>query len=73
MVSHPLLLGLKGMPPDIKTTDESVLMEYKMSKSDPRSAIMMHDSFAQIKEKINSAYCPEKVVTGNPMFDYKSA
>ncbi len=70
MVSHPLLLGLKGMPQDIKTTDESVLMEYKMSKSDPRSAIMMHDSFAQIKEKINSAYCPEKVVAGNPMFDY---
>ncbi len=70
MVSHPLLLGLKGMPPDLKTTDESVLMEYKMSKSDPRSAIMMHDSFEQIKEKINSAYCPEKVVAGNPMFDY---
>lgn len=70
MVSHPLLLGLKGMPPDLKTSDESVLMEYKMSKSDPRNSILMHDSFAQIKEKINSAYCPEKVVEGNPLFDY---
>ncbi len=70
MVSHPLLLGLKGMPPDLKTSDESVLMEYKMSKSDPRSAILVHDSFAEIKEKINSAYCPEKVIAGNPMFDY---
>ncbi len=70
MVSHPLLIGLKGMPSSLKTSDEAVLMEYKMSKSDPKSAIMVHDSFTQIMEKINSAFCPEKIVAGNPMFDY---
>jgi tyrosyl-tRNA synthetase len=41
-----------------------------MSKSDPKSCILVHDSFKEIKEKINSAYCPEKVVDGNPVFDY---
>ncbi|MDE1846180.1 MAG: tyrosine--tRNA ligase [Candidatus Micrarchaeota archaeon] len=70
IVSHPLLLSLKGMPPDLKTKDESVLMEYKMSKSDPKNSISVHDSFDEIKGKIKNAYCPEKVVAGNPMFDY---
>lgn len=72
VVSHPLLLGLKGMPKDLKTKDEAILMQYKMSKSDPKSSISMHDSLSQIKEKVNSAYCPEKIVEGNPMFDYIS-
>ena len=70
VVSHPLLLGLKGAPPDLKTKDESVLMQYKMSKSDPRNSITVHDSEEQIRSKINSAYCPEKVCEGNPVFDY---
>jgi tyrosyl-tRNA synthetase len=30
----------------------------------------MHDSYAEIKEKVNSAYCPEKVVGGNPILNY---
>jgi tyrosyl-tRNA synthetase len=70
VVSHPLLLGLKGAPPDLKTKDEDVLMDYKMSKSDPKNSITVHDSFEEIKLKINSAYCPEKVVQGNPILDY---
>jgi tyrosyl-tRNA synthetase len=70
VVSHPLLLGLRGMPPDLKTSDESVLMQYKMSKSDSKSSILVHDSAEQIREKIDSAYCPAKVTEGNPMFDY---
>ncbi len=70
VVSHPLLLGLKGAPPDLKTKDEAVLMDYKMSKSDPRNSITVHDTAEQIREKINSAYCPEKVCEGNPVFDY---
>ncbi len=70
VVSHPLLLGLKGMPADLRTKDESVLMEYKMSKSNPNNSIFVHDSFDVIKEKVGAAYCPEKVVHGNPMFDY---
>lgn len=70
VVSHPLLLGLRGAPPDLKTKDENILMEYKMSKSDPKNSITVHDSFEEIKSKINSAYCPEKVYQGNPIFDY---
>ena len=45
-------------------------MEYKMSKSNPKSAIYMHDSAEEIKSKINGAYCPEKIVDGNPLFNY---
>jgi tyrosyl-tRNA synthetase len=70
IVSHPLLLGLKGAPDDIKGKSEDVLIDYKMSKSDPSSSITVHDSFEQIKKKINGAYCPEKVSEGNPIFDY---
>jgi tyrosyl-tRNA synthetase len=69
-VHHPYLLGLKGAPGALKTMDDAEGMAYKMSKSDPKSSILVHDSFSEIKEKINIAYCPEKVVEGNPMFDY---
>jgi tyrosyl-tRNA synthetase len=70
VVSHPLLLGLKGAPADLKSSDEDTLMSYKMSKSDPSSSITVHDTFEQIKKKVNGAYCPEKVTDGNPIFDY---
>ena len=70
VVSHQYVLGLKGAPSGLKAKDESELMSYKMSKSDPNSSILVHDTHAQIKDKINSAYCPEKVVDGNPMFSY---
>jgi tyrosyl-tRNA synthetase len=68
-VHHPLVLGLQGIPPDIKGDKESMI-EYKMSKSNPKSAIYMHDSFEEIKSKVNGAYCPEKVIEGNPLFNY---
>ncbi len=70
VVSHPLLLGLKGAPQDLKVKDEAELMEYKMSKSNPGNSIFVHDSFETIKEKIKLAYCPEKIVDGNPILDY---
>ncbi|MGC8710142.1 MAG: tyrosine--tRNA ligase [Candidatus Micrarchaeia archaeon] len=70
IVSHPLLIGLKGMPQNLKSASEEELINYKMSKSDPKNAIFVHDSYAQIKEKINSAYCPEKIIDGNPVFEY---
>ena len=70
VVSHPYILGLKGQPQDLKTKDEGELMQYKMSKSDPKSAILIHDTHEQIKEKVGHAYCPERVIEGNPMFNY---
>lgn len=68
-VHHPLLLGLKGIQ-NAGGNKEEMFMEAKMSKSDPSSAIYMHESFEELKSKINKAYCPEKVVEGNPIMDY---
>ncbi len=39
----------------------------KMSKSKPDTAIFIHDSKEDIEKKINHAWCPEKVVSGNPV------
>lgn len=69
-VHHPIVLGLKGVPQGFKSAEKDALFEFKMSKSDPTSAIYMHDTEEEIKKKINSAYCPEKVVEGNPLFNY---
>jgi len=65
---HHILLGLQGLQK--KETIEETMVASKMSKSDPRSAIYMHDSFDEIKRKINSAYCPAKIEDGNPLLEY---
>ncbi len=39
----------------------------KMSKSKPETAIFIHDSKEDVERKINHAWCPEKVVGGNPV------
>jgi tyrosyl-tRNA synthetase len=70
VVHHPLVLGLQGMPEGRSKQNKELIVEYKMSKSDPKSAIYMHDSNSAIKEKIASAYCPEKVIEGNPVVNY---
>ena len=70
-IHHPLMLGLQGMPKgvDIKKNPEAAA-EYKMSKSNPKSAIYVHDSYETLKKKIGGAYCPERMIDGNPMFNY---
>jgi tyrosyl-tRNA synthetase len=67
---HSLILGLQGIPQGKAEDDPENLIEYKMSKSNPKSAIYMHDSEKEIKEKIMGAYCPEKVIDGNPLINY---
>jgi tyrosyl-tRNA synthetase len=45
----------------------------KMSKSKANSAIFIHDSQEAIEDKLRGAYCPEKVVEGNPILQiYRS-
>ena len=44
--------------------------QYKMSKSDPESAIFMEDTAEDVARKLNKAYCPEGVVEENPCLDY---
>ena len=41
-----------------------------MSKSKPETCIYMHDAQKDVERKINKAYCPEKIIEGNPLFDY---
>ena len=55
-VHHTLLSSLSG--PDTK-----------MSKSKPWTAIFIHDSEEQIKEKVMKAWCPPKVASENPLLD----
>ena len=57
IISHHMLSGLKEG-------------QTKMSKSDPDSAIFMEDSEEDVKRKIKKAFCPEKIVEGNPILDY---
>ncbi len=51
---------------DVKIEQEA---EVKMSKSKPSSAIFIHDSEAEIDDKIKKAFCPEKVCEGNPIYE----
>ena len=57
IVSHHMMMGL-------------IEGQAKMSKSDPGSAIFMEDTVEDVNRKIKKAYCPEKVVEGNPIMDY---
>lgn len=68
VVSHHMILGLQGIQEG--ANKDEVLMASKMSKSKPETCIYMHDSKEDIKRKINKAYCPEKIIEGNPLFDY---
>ena len=68
-VSHHMLLGL-GKPPETDLTGVDRAIRLKMSKSDPDSAIFMLDSPADVKRKINKAYCPPKEIIENPVLEY---
>lgn len=69
VISHHMLMGLQKPPENIASTEERV-MELKMSKSKPDSAIFMDDSYEEIKKKIQKAYCLEKIVKENPILEY---
>jgi tyrosyl-tRNA synthetase len=57
----PLLSSLKG-------GDRMDPLAAKMSKSDPDSGIMIHDSPEDIRRKIKKAFCPPET-EGNPILD----
>jgi tyrosyl-tRNA synthetase len=58
------------MDPGSGTTKEDQVLEAKMSKSIPGSAIFIHDSEDEIRAKIRKAQCAEKVVEGNAIIEY---
>ena len=62
-VHHHLLLGLQAGKRMGKEDFEA-----KMSKSKPLSAIFVHDSDAEIKEKLRKAFCPPSA-EANPVLE----
>jgi len=68
-VHHHMLMGLTK-PPASNLNGIERSIQLKMSKSDPDTAIFMLDSFADIKRKINKAYCPPKQIEENPILEY---
>lgn len=68
IISNHMLAGLKEVNTDVTGIEAAIAK--KMSKSNPESAIFMTDSEEEIKRKISKAFCPEKVVDGNPILEY---
>jgi len=79
-VHHKLITGLtineeiRKKLLDAKKSGEKELFEdgiidIKMSKSKPESAIFIHDSEEEISRKIRNAYCPPKEIELNPIID----
>ncbi len=44
-------------------------IEGKMSKSDPSTAIFIHDSPEDLEKKLKKAFCPQGVVENNPVLE----
>ncbi|KAL9269253.1 Tyrosine--tRNA ligase 1, cytoplasmic-like protein [Drosera capensis] len=66
---------------DIKRKNKPIILSHhmlpglqqgqeKMSKSDPTSSIFMEDEESDVNVKIKKAYCPPKIVEGNPCLEY---
>jgi tyrosyl-tRNA synthetase len=72
-VHHHMLIGLQGKK-EPEGFDENGSLDAeiasKMSKSRPETSIFVHDSPEVITRKIDSAYCPPKVVEGNALMEY---
>jgi tyrosyl-tRNA synthetase len=72
-VHHHMLIGLQGeKQPEGYDENWAVDREIasKMSKSKPETSIFVHDSTDDIIRKMNSAYCPPKVLEGNVPIEY---
>jgi len=68
-VHHHLLMGI-AEPVKLDTKDKlEKVTASKMSKSKPWTAIFIHDTEEQIKEKLKKAWCPEKQTEMNPILE----
>jgi tyrosyl-tRNA synthetase len=71
-VHHPLLIGLKKPsiwpPPEADISDFVASM--KMSKSAAATAIFIHDTPDEIRQKVRKAFCPPDFAAFNPMLDW---
>jgi len=62
-IHWPLLMGLQG-------GGRMDAAEFKMSKSNPDSAIFLHDAPDVVKKKMNKAFCPQGQVEDNPVLEH---
>lgn len=72
-VHHHMLMGLQGAKqPEGYDENSKIDLEIssKMSKSKPETSIFVHDAADEIAKKMAAAYCPQKVVVGNPVLEY---
>lgn len=71
-VHHHLILGLQkpSMWPVPADKMQELWSEMKMSKSVKGSAVFVHDSPDEIREKLNNAFCPAKEAAFNPVLDW---
>ncbi|NMJ86451.1 MAG: tyrosine--tRNA ligase [Thaumarchaeota archaeon] len=70
-VHHHLLSGL-AEPVKMGLDDDSNMdakISSKMSKSKPWTSVFIHDCEKSINEKMNKAFCPERVVENNPILE----
>jgi len=68
-VHHHLLMGI-AEPVKLESKDKlEQVIASKMSKSKPWTAIFIHDTEEQIKEKLQKAWCPPKQINMNPMLE----
>ena len=72
-VHHHMLIGLQGQREAEGYDENSALdsqISSKISNSKPDTSIFVHDSRDEIMSKVNSSYCPAKVVGGNASMEY---
>jgi tyrosyl-tRNA synthetase len=68
-VHHHLLMGI-AEPVKLKTGDKlEQVIASKMSKSKPWTALFIHDTEQQLKEKMQKAWCPPKQKDMNPILE----
>ena len=70
-IHQNLIAGLTGPENvDLKQGAEDVAIDLKMSKSKPGSAIFVHDTPDEIRNKIRKAYGPPKQIEYNPLINW---
>ncbi len=68
-IHTPLIPSLQGSGrmESASGNSDDMLIDIKMSKSKPESAIFIIDSDDAIRSKLRKAYCPPRIVSGNPI------
>jgi len=70
-IHQNLIAGLVGPETvDLKQDQENIDIDLKMSKSKPNSAVFIHDTPDEIRDKIKKAYAPPKIIEYNPLINW---